>query len=909
MKKRRTPSERHGVLEKILSQSRDSPFLNICICLLALYRRTKKDTSEECSSNTHKTKAELNSSHSSKEPHMNAFLATRRLNLISATAKAGRDKSLDFDIRVRCARAAAIGAVLFGTPQSTASDGTAQLYSPLAAINTLKLPTVKEVGPLLDTYRANVEWMCNVVIVDLNRSRIENFLNWYHSNPQTLPADPPLIPLILVILALAIQARRTIRHSSGHSERVRKKHSRKTNDQIKTEKASSLDDDEARPGGAPYSRAQSPHDEFIAVCSSEKELLETAGRCIDALQIACPSNWASAFSAPLDLVRANLLRGLWHLSELHLQFAGGCFAVTVRLAHAAALNRDTRHWQSMGKEEAQARRNMFWNVASLEVLHSNRVIQPPTILPGSYDTQFPHDHEALLGLYRRAGLIEPFVVDGRRSNFRVHPISRANFDFHLTRFQLTDVLIKGGGTDGFNKDNHELAEGYERWKEALPESLKSVLEKNELGVLGGELEKDLGQRNNVESDPEAQTRYLQDALLQMISLSTSIQIHRPQVDETGRWRPPEGQAQRSLELCIESAQRLIWLIWSIVTRDPGPPYVLYNFCIFYCFQAAIIIAIQSALSGPSQQSNNEPSTFAVLARPSLDKAVRTLDLISSKGGLRLVAEQASRYASTLREIDLAQKRSKSGEGRDTTKVNEMPNVPTAAIGAPPPIIVEGNGKTLGGQGYPSRHASRAASPTTSFEVANQFEDMNQSQPIGFDFNDLQVFPPSSQSNLSTSTDYVPQLQAGVYVDRPFHEVYDIAGGNAAAATVYSKDNSDVISSSHHSTGLDLLAAQVDQARTVQSNPWSQQQHSSLGQSNTSDTSSWPPTFSSHPSNGQTAFSTTLSSWNKDAMDQSAGQQIVVQPASAPALETLGETFATDWTEWERAVERLLHNDR
>jgi hypothetical protein len=837
-------------------------------------------------------------------PHISPSLAARRLKLISATVKAGRDKTLDFEMRVRCARAAAIGSVLFGTPQMYASDGSAQLYSPPAAVNTLKLPTAKEVGHLLDIYRTNVEWMCNVVLVDLNRGRIENFLNWYHSKPATLPADPPLVPLVLVILALAIQARRTIRNpssSTSTSEHRRKK--QKTVDEVKTEV------EEVKPGGVPGSRAQSPRDEYLDNCSSEKELLETAGACIDALQIACPSNWASAFSAPLDLVRANLLRGLWHLAELHLQFAGSCFAVTMRLAHAAALNRDARHWQSMGKEEAQARRNMFWNVATLELLHTNRVVQPPSILPGSYDTTFPNDHEALLGLFKRAGLIEPYVVEGRRSSFRVAPLSKASFDFHLARFQLTDALIKGTHPGGYNKDNGDLAEVYEEWKTNLPASLGSALQRNELDILGG----DNSGQGKVELDAEAQTRYLQDALLQMISLSTSIQIHRPQVDETGRWRPPEGQAQRSLELCIDSAQRLIWLIWSIVTRDPGPPFILYNFCIFYCFQAAIIIAIQSALCNPGQ-SANEPSTFAVLARPSLDKAVRTLDVISSKKGLRLIAEQASRYASTLREIDIAQQRSKTGQGRS----NVSPTVPGEAMLAPPQIVVEGSGNKLGGQGYPSRHPSRSNSPvsedklpvpstsTVDITSANQFEDMSQSQSFGFDFSDLQVFPPHHPSH-ELSIEAGDQGVHG-YADRPLHELQGSTFNSTGAPLSYTRGGA---SNAHHSTGLDLLAAQVDEARNTPTQmQWHQQQQHDLQRngSTTLDHQRWPSSSLTQQQNmnGQVnSFPSSLAMWDKD----NTAEAFQPQPASAPTIESMGATFATDWTEWERAVERLLQSDR
>ncbi|UZJ55104.1 hypothetical protein CBS101457_004424 [Exobasidium rhododendri] len=914
-------------------------------------KRTKRSPSEDGSSRNKPVKGTSETSGNQRGSSISASLATRRLNLISATYDAGKNKSLDFDVRVRCARAAAIGSVLFGTPKTSAKDGSAQLYNPPAAVTSLKLPTIRELGPLLDTYRANVEWLCNVVVVDLNRSRFENFINWYHSNPQTLPADPPLVPLLLVILALAIQARRTTRNSSSFRQSKGKQQNK--GDHLKIEN----DRSDLIPGGMPRSRAQTPHDEYVESCSSEKELLETAGRCIDALQIACPSNWASAFSAPLDLIRANLLRGLWHLSELHLQFAGSCFAVTLRLAHAAALNRDTRNWQSMGAEEAQARQNMFWNVAMFEVLHTDRVVQPSNILPDSYDTQFPDNHEALLGLYKRAGLIEPFVVEGRRSNFQAHPISRANFDFHLAKFQLTEVLIKGTSSSSSGKDNQNFAEAYENWKSNLPKSLGRVLERNELGVLGGAIDQE-SERAIVEEDPEEQTRYLQDSLLCMISLSVSIQIHRPQVDGTGQWRPPEGQAQRSLEVCIDSAQRLIWLIWSIVTRSPGPPYVLYNFCIFYCFQAAIVIAIQSALCGPTN-NGNEVSTFAVLARPSLDKAVRTLDLIAGKAGLRFIAEQAQRYASTLREIDIAQQKSKIGEanrGSDSAhppKINVLGNVPGYFIGVPPTIVAEGDGKKLGGQGYPNRasHATPSTSDRndyTSFAAAdashtngsvidgdgtlsasaNQFEEVAPHQSFGFDFNDLQVFATQAAAG---ANDLKLNAEMGVYVDRPFHEVYGLlnaSGGGSTAAALSSHPRG--LPTSHHSTGLDLLAAQVDHAR---SDPhWSPDRNNSNNNNNNNNlqgtfgvpasSDTWASSLAQQH-NGQSSYNSILT-WDKHDADhshllhqqQSHHQQapdenhapLPLQPASAPPVESMGKTFATDWGEWEKAVERLLHSE-
>lgn len=990
-------------------------------------------------------------------------LTKRRMQLIATTEGIGRDRSVDFDVRVRCARAAAIGKVLFGDYKHRRSDtlgpswsySSSSTYSPPAAVDSLKLPTAQDIGPLLDIYRANVEWICNVIIVDLNRSRIENFLTWWHSNPQTLPADPPLVPLVLTILALAIQARRTVKRAGGghfNGSTTAKGRDKAKGNRSKIKHEATMASENSMAGGAPSSRAQSPVHEWLDSCSSERELLETAGRCVDALQIACPSNWSSAFSAPLDLVRANLLRGLWHLNELHLQFAGSCFAATMRLAHAAALHRDARHWPHMGKEEAQARRNMFWNVVLFETINSMRLVQPPSVMADGFDTEFPDDHDALLGLYRRAGLIEPYILEGRRSNLRVQPPSKASFDFHLVRFKLARVLIPSSArVSNASFSQSDMAEAFETWKRELPPSLAGVLDSAELGKLGvGTQSKERRRRkgdgdeareredDRLESD-ERETRYLQDAFLQMLSLATSIQVHRPQADETGSWRPPEGQAQRSLEVCIDSAQRLIWLIWGVVTREPGPPYVLYNFCIFYCFQAAIIIAIQSALCSPN--NNDAPSNssalknkgkrtnvrgaeqqaaFGVLARPSLDRAVRALDLISTKLGLRNVAEQAARYAATLREIDARARE----ESNDVGSVLTNANVQAPAVGAPPQIMVEGDGRTLGGQGYPSRHPSTSPEPAGAPATGLTANQQAVSEPLNNNGDSSSMSNPGNNAasifddfdfdvrNYWTEVFGEQRIQ-GVFADRPFIQA-DVGHfpppapftvpSNSSPPSAYEQSHGPVqlqnqrqVGSSASATGLDLLAAQVDFARPsphgISYGP-SNQQAATPSPATTRPASTWtygygqhhpqaPSVLQPHPSTASSgagplpsltapashhyqqqhpqalqAYQQAPPTMRDDGRpgvfqpyfidDQQQQQQQAPQPYSslnaaripvrngsdqsegatgavytshhpsssgtagtattgAAAQQGLGESFASNWNEWERMAERLLQN--
>lgn len=172
--------------------------------------------------------------------------SSARHALIERTYALGKRKDLDFDVRVRASRAAGVGAILFSCMPTARMSSSHGFVLP-GDLQPLQLPQADDVGPLLDAYRAHVEPLCNAVVIDLNRPRIRAFLRWWHSDPDSLPADPPLVPLVLVVLALSVQALRT-----------------------------------AGKGGEPE------HDRFHG-CDVEKRLLETAGRCIDNLQVSGPA--------------------------------------------------------------------------------------------------------------------------------------------------------------------------------------------------------------------------------------------------------------------------------------------------------------------------------------------------------------------------------------------------------------------------------------------------------------------------------------------------------------------------------------------------------------------------------------------------------------------------------------------
>ncbi|PWN53515.1 hypothetical protein IE53DRAFT_359947 [Violaceomyces palustris] len=518
--------------------------------------------------------------------------------MISATVGAGKDKSKDFGARVNAARAAAIAGVIFDS--------------------NLKLPTAQQVSTLLYTYKTQIELFTNVVIIDINLARIQSFLRWWHSKPTTLPADPPLVPLLLVILALSLQARRTTGEDPVEAQRD----------------------------------ATDPLPAFE--CSDEKTLLEVSGDCIDALQIACPSAWSSAFQAPIDLIKASLLRGIWHLNELNLQFAGSCFATTTRLAHAAGLHRDPAHWSGMRIEEAQARRNLWWNVVCLEASHASRLNQPPSLSHESFDTRYPDDHLALCALYERAGLADAdpsqVILPPGATTLLPRMPTRVNFDYHWARFRLNHIALRHSRQlFRFNTSeviDPDVSEDYEKWKDELPSHLRSHFDSRGAGSLrpSPECMAKLKKKQPVKGvfDPnlnEEHQQFLQRCMLEVFYHQSIISIHRPYIDERGAWRPPDS-VQKSLEICLISAETVVRIASDMLAVNP--PFYVYNFCIYLLFNSGLILAIHCKLD------SNSLSSMAL--RPALNQAILELSDMSSNSRLGNVAEQAGRYAATLKEM-------------------------------------------------------------------------------------------------------------------------------------------------------------------------------------------------------------------------------------------------------------------
>ncbi|KAJ1022503.1 hypothetical protein NDA16_003492 [Ustilago loliicola] len=531
-------------------------------------------------------------------PHVNdrrqALMVQTRRETVEKLEQVGRDRSRDFNTRVNAARAAAIADVLFES--------------------AITLPTADEISALLYTYKTQVEPFVNVVVIDINIARIQSFLRWWHSKPTTMPADPPLVPLLLVILALTLQVKRNSPEFEGHN----------------------LSNFAPIPG---------------IECSDERTLLSVAGHCIDALQIACPSAWSSAFQAPIDLTKASLLRGIWHLNELNLQFAGTCFALTTRLAHAAGLHRDPEHWSGMRIEEAQARRNLWWNIVFFEVAHAHRIGQPPCLTHEGFDTQYPDDYGALYAMYERAGLADPdpsrIILPPGATALVPRTPSQTNFDYHWARFRIYHIFLRQSQQlfrFGISSPpNPNLNDEYAKWRENLPEKLKLYFERRAKGSVRPSeelLTQGASQTfSNRVYDPkitEELQDYQQGYSLEFMYHQCMITLHRPYIDEQGAWKPPES-VQKSLEVCLQSAEALINTVEDVLAVMPANS--MYNQCAYFAFNAGLILAIHCKLDSSSQ-----------VHTPHIQKALDLLDTLSSMARLTNVAEQAGRYSSTLKQM-------------------------------------------------------------------------------------------------------------------------------------------------------------------------------------------------------------------------------------------------------------------
>ncbi|KAI0718035.1 fungal-specific transcription factor domain-containing protein [Cerioporus squamosus] len=127
----------------------------------------------------------------------------------------------------------------------------------------------------------------------------------------------------------------------------------------------------------------------LAPCSAEAELYYRLGRAALSLR--------SVFDSPeLETVQAVALMGLYHslcTSRYSLESAWRIISMAAKLAQSVGLHRDSAQWK-LGAKQVQRRRNLFWELFTLDAIHSMSLGRPPAITFSHIDCELPDDEEA-----------------------------------------------------------------------------------------------------------------------------------------------------------------------------------------------------------------------------------------------------------------------------------------------------------------------------------------------------------------------------------------------------------------------------------------------------------------------------------------------------------------------------------
>ncbi|CAD6893667.1 unnamed protein product [Tilletia controversa] len=557
--------------------------------------------------------------------------ATRRAELLQATAALAKDRAnVDWTTKVRAVRAVAVAGILFSSPH-------------------LHLPRFETVREVLESYERTVGSLDGigvpVIVLPLLWARIEKLLSWWHDGMRTMPADPVLVPLLLVLLALGIQTKRTA------------------------------------PDGSVDPRRGSDDSGILNHTSSERILIEIAERMERALQVACPSHWVPAHQAPLDLIRATLLRGIWHANELHLAYASSCFSSAVGLAHRAGLHRDPSHWSSssspMGEAEALGRRELWWTCVSWEVLHSLRTGNQPAFAASTFaemDTAIESQHEVVTRIFDALTTAAAGDQLGLGLHRRVPP-NKATFEFQRARFELARLLLayqvqlgalgsvamggRGNGPAGSattESDRQEtLSLAFDNWKGALPPRF-TILDDDKLDVIAAQF--DGSGQGMVEEAELGGTAFLQRGMLHLAYLQAQIAAYRP---TAGVIAGTLG-GLRDVTRCLSAAQGVVELV--IRMLEKRPPVLIASFVGQAVFSAALVLAIHVRLDSDS------PATAQM--RTVLERAIFVLQAIAATQRLHAIADEASRLRQTLQEL--------LGRGPPSSEDNSAPD-PVASTAA------------------------------------------------------------------------------------------------------------------------------------------------------------------------------------------------------------------------------------
>lgn len=624
-------------------------------------------------------------------------------SISKSTSGQPTSRYFSFEERIRSTRSAAIGEVLTEN---------------LENLNLLLPKKFEDLLYVLQAYQNNIEWHYDLVQVSLLLPRIKDFFDWWNKRSQEgkengigtfttstatlnqeeevlkqFPPDPVLVPLLFAILALGLQSVRT----TGSEKRGGIKSNISTSSSSSSPSTSSNPFDPSlilqqsqipSSFSKPFS-SKSSSLRLIPSMSSEKQFLKISGECSEALQTSCPSNFSSAYQAPLDLIRSNLLIGIWHTSELNLQFACSAFAISTRLAHSAGLHRDPKMWKGkIDKEEAFNRRTLWFGVVFFSVFHSSRLGLPPDLRPSGFDTELPNDFKAMTSIWRKAQGFKEREMEKLRfgnrleedqgSSERTIPLyskaymekfpllfdlkspSLKCFHFHLSRYKLSHCfLLQNEKLFGLKLPRHESVKVldlvYSKWRKEVPEFLKREwLGKDSLDFMKG-TERDKGkersnstspidQDQNQEDDDDEEEEDLQGLdseyslqlenqksveFLQSASLQIAYLQGTLQIHrpylDEGGGWKEPKEAKKSLEMCINAATSLISLIEKGLRTRP--PYFLSNIMVQHTFSSSSILAIHLQV----QENGLLHSKSGANARQAADQETEPLKRALKKG--------------------------------------------------------------------------------------------------------------------------------------------------------------------------------------------------------------------------------------------------------------------------------------
>ncbi|KAI9062771.1 hypothetical protein FKP32DRAFT_1758891 [Trametes sanguinea] len=124
-------------------------------------------------------------------------------------------------------------------------------------------------------------------------------------------------------------------------------------------------------------------------CSAEAETFYRLGRSALSLR--------SVFDSPeIETVQAMVLMGEYHslcIQRYSIESAWRILSLASKLGQSVGLHRDSAQWK-LGDKYVQRRRNLFWELFTIEMIHCMSLGRPPALSFGHIDCELPDDDEA-----------------------------------------------------------------------------------------------------------------------------------------------------------------------------------------------------------------------------------------------------------------------------------------------------------------------------------------------------------------------------------------------------------------------------------------------------------------------------------------------------------------------------------